>query len=93
MKTAAIQIGNSDDKLSQSDWSKFVEQMRFAVADSADALHFFAASEGSSPWQNACWVIEIDEGEIASFLCEIERIRKNYKQDSVAVLIGKAEFI
>jgi len=43
MKTITIQIGNSDDKLSQASWSEFVERARQLISVHSRVVHFFGA--------------------------------------------------
>lgn len=45
MKTATIQIGNSDDKLTQSEWSDFVSAIKDAVQRFSERIHFLAAQQ------------------------------------------------
>lgn len=90
---ATIQIGNSDDKLPQSEWSAYVNELASAIKGDGLQIHFFGSSEGSQPWQNACWVVAIRELEVAPMLAEIKRIRQKYRQDSVAFTLGDVRMI
>lgn len=94
MKTAVIQIGNSDDKLTQRDWSRFVKDVEFAVSASCGQIHFSGFSPGGEPWQNFCIVaqIDIDPGEdlLRGYLSELV---EKYKQDSIALMIGETKFV
>ena len=91
-KTVTIQIGNSDDKLTQREWSEYVEDVR-KIVEGLRGVHFFGAAPTYAPWQNAAWVIECDD-EVRVWLKEnVTKIRKEYKQDSVAWTEGTTEFI
>lgn len=94
MKTVTIQIGNSDDKLTQKEWCYFVD----AIKSSLDLnmwrdVHFSGGSENWKPWQNYCIVVAVDESEVKN-LCEVvSYVGKQYKQDSVAVTLGETRFV
>lgn len=91
-KTIAIQIGNSDDKLTQKQWACFALGIRDVVED-AIQIHFWGASLNYEPWQNLCCVCEVREGNLDNFLRRLSQIGKHYKQESVAVLVGDSQFI
>jgi hypothetical protein len=93
MKTVSIQIGNSDDKLSQNEWHKFVKKMKDIISEYAISVHFFGCSEGCRPWQNAAWVVDVEEPFILELKQEIAAEREYYKQDSVAVGVFDTEFV
>lgn len=94
MTTIYISIGNSDDKLTQAEWSKFQH-----AAD--DAVHMYAAkihgrwhSWPHDPWQNACWCIEIDSSAAASLRLHLAHMAFGYRQDSIAWAVAQVtEFI
>lgn len=90
---ATIQIGNSDNKLTQQEWSQFVDEIREATNTDGIETHFFASSEGSKPWQNACWVVAIRETEVEDMLKTVKKIRRRYKQESVAIVLGDVRLI
>ena len=95
--TATIQIGNTDDKLTQKRWSEYVDSVAAAVHKmilyNGAQAHFFAASCGTKVWQNACWVLEVVPESVLDLKCYLGDIRSRYDQDSVAFTIGEAEFI
>ena len=45
--TVTIQIGNSDNKLTQEEWADFVSAVSNAVSESEARVHFFAPSPGA----------------------------------------------
>lgn len=90
---ATIQIGNTDNKLTQQEWSEYVEAVHAATTVDGIETHFFASSEGSKPWQNACWVVAIRETELDPMLSSVKKIRKQYKQESVAIVLGDVRLI
>lgn len=92
MTTVALQIGNSDDKLTQKEWACFVLELR-ALVESTHQIHFWGASVNYEPWQNLCCICEVEDRILAVFLDTLTSIRARWKQDSVAVLIGQPQFI
>ena len=94
MKTMVIQIGNSDDKLTQKEWSDFVATIGNEIEDWAIKTHFFASSMGHSKWQNACWVVEVEEnGGLQALKVGLTEARVRFKQESCAITEGVTEFI
>jgi hypothetical protein len=93
VKTATVQIGNSDDKLPQATWARFVEETHAAIQGRAAGIHFAGAAASNAPWQNFAWVFEVEEGEIPSLTADLKKLRMAYGQDSVAWLEGETVFI
>lgn len=54
-----ISIGNSDDKLSQAEWSRFVTEVRDTFQYYDIQIHGEWFSLPDKPWQNANWCVEI----------------------------------
>ena len=93
MKPITIQIGNSDNKLTQLDWSLFIRRLDDFV-ELSGIVHFSGFSGGDKPWQNACWVITPYEQDDFDALREyVIVLRKEYRQDGVAWIVGETEFI
>ena len=89
-----MSIGNSDDKLTQAEWSEFITEIAVEVHGGAKAVHGAWFSGPSSRWQNAAWCIEFETGAAAQVAKErITRVRKKYRQDSVAWAVAETEFI
>ena len=88
MITATIQIGNTDNKLSQSQWAHFVADMKNAIEAHVYRIHFCGGSDWDAPWQNACWVCEVHDEVIDALTKAIKASRKRYKQDSASVTWG-----
>lgn len=104
-KTIYISIGNSDDKLSQSEWSNFVTETDILLTPRRpeDDPHYPVRhrhgnwrSLPDDPYQNACWCIEIDddEEESTNFLWdELAQLAMVYQQDSITWAEATTEFI
>lgn len=93
MKTITIQIGNSDDKLPQARWARFVEDIAVIISYRHCRIHFFACSAGGELWQNAAWVVVCSAEEAALLKAAITEMRGAYDQDSVAWTEGETQFV
>lgn len=106
MTTFVVQIGNSDDKLSQARWSRFISMTRNLVETMADEVHFVGTSFSNSPYQNACLVFTISPDGVAPAdvlrehdkrLEVLERalagLAYQFDQDSIALTPGITRFI
>ncbi len=92
-RTITIQIGNSDDKLSQSEWASFVMMMRTQILDHCDSVHFFGAPANWEAWQNVAWVFTCDYKKVSSLKTAVATVRAEFHQDSVAWTEGETQFI
>lgn len=97
MKTVTLQIGNSDDKLTQKEWAGFIGQVAELVADCAaesnGQIYFAGHSVATMPWQNAAWVFDLSAKQEWRFKSCIKSLRSAFVQDSVAFTVGKTRFI
>lgn len=101
-ETVAVLIGNSDNKLSQWEWSEFVTATKMAitmaVSDSFGGVPWFftGGSSYDAPYQNACFVFEIRSGvetkklKLRELLSQTAR---DYHQESIAILAGQSELV
>ena len=98
--TIYISIGNSDDKLTQADWSSFVldvdRAFEAAVRYEGARVHGRWYSLPTDPWQNACWCAEW-ANDLAHVLEALQRsligIARMYRQDSIAWAVARTEFL
>jgi len=93
MKTVVIQIGNSDDKLSQVSWAAFVLAVRTQILEHCRQVHFFGAPSNWERWQNAAWVFECDEEKIPALKLAVRDVRLCFDQDSIAWMEGETQFV
>lgn len=98
IKTITIQIGNSDNKLIQQEWSNFILDVNnliylSIIPTSNPSIYFAGGSEPSKPWQNYCWVFNTDQHVLNKIMSSLEEIKKTYRQDSIALTIGETRFI
>lgn len=94
MSTAVINIGNSDDKLSQKQWSEFVMKIQKVLHQWNMHIHFSGGSPSSAPWQNYCWVAEVRDEPLMHILRrDLSMICHEFRQDSIAITFGETEFV
>lgn len=82
-----ISIGNSDDKLSQREWAKFIANVETVIVEYAVDMHGNWYSQSDSPYQNACWCIQAPSdfpSLMTAFQDELMATAKEYRQDSIA---------
>lgn len=89
LTTVTIQIGNSDDKLSQSQWAHFCSAVKQQIEAHAFRVHFCGGSEADAPWQNMCWVIEIQPMNTNSLKDVLRNVANSYGQESIAWTSGE----
>lgn len=89
-KTVVVQIGNTDNKLTQADWANFYNRCNNLVSDYG-IVHFSGTSLPNSPWQNACFVIEMSSMDDLYYQLGI--LAKSFKQNNIALTIGDTEFV
>lgn len=89
MKTFTVLIGNSDNGLTQQQWSDFYHTTDRAIRRQALHIHFEGSSASAARYQNACWVFEIDlsedalETQLMFLRRELSSIASTYKQNSI----------
>jgi len=93
MKTITVSIGNSDNKLTQEEWARFCKIINSKHEYFANEIYFYGLSNPDSVYQNASWISSIDEESIEDFVDELTDVRKSFRQDSIAILVGETRFI
>jgi hypothetical protein len=90
-----IQIGNSDEKLTQAEWSEYIAAVNQNLQNWQPTIHFLGYSPPDAPWQNACWVFEVQDEElwIEQLKVELAYIARQFRQDSIALTLGYTEFV
>lgn len=92
--TISIQIGNSDNKLTQLEWSRFIVNIQIAINNYNCITHFSGGPPTFSEYQNYGWIIEINNLDFINNLKnDLIFIRKKYNQDSIAWTEGETKFI
>lgn len=91
--TYTVQIGNSDDKLTQKRWSDFLAKTSLAINRHATQIHFRGSSLPIDPFQNACWVFEMVERRFQYLDVDLSALCEEFEQDSIALTEGKTYFV
>jgi hypothetical protein len=91
--TVTIQIGNSDDKLTQSQWCDFVRIIESLIDTNGTRVYFFGGPPTYARWQNAAWVFEIAPENTERLKRLLIELRGKWGQDSIAWTEGETEFI
>lgn len=93
--TAVVQIGNSDDKLTQKRWAAFIVETAEVITSHAQGVHFSGASMADAPWQNHAWVFEISARDLrlSALQYDLTELAYDYEQDSIALTTGVTEFV
>lgn len=88
-----ISIGNSDDKLTQAEWSNFCIRTAAEVT-SYGQVHGAWFSLPHTRYQNACWCVEFKTGmDAAEARSVLRELCADYRQDSIAWANAHTEFI
>ncbi|WP_367139374.1 hypothetical protein [Saccharothrix sp. HUAS TT1] len=95
LPTVYVSIGNSDDRLTQAQWSRYAEQFVQTVRRHAVRVHGEWFSAPTAPWQNACVAFEIDLDGQAALRRTLTALRAEFHQDSIAwaVVRDQVEFV
>lgn len=93
MRTVMVSIGNSDNKLTQIEWSVFVAGVADTIQGQAEAIHFFGGAANWMPWQNVAWLFDIKEDNIEILKRGLFFEKQEWRQDSIAYLEGETVFL
>jgi hypothetical protein len=91
--TVHIAIGNSDDKLSQHEWSLYVQELRTTLRSFADVVHGVWFSAPDTAYQNCCVAVEVQPDLMDGLRAALLDLRRKYRQKSVAVNMSDTEFV
>jgi hypothetical protein len=99
--TVCVLIGNSDNKLTQGEWSDFVQETKLTITQSVsgpfDGVPWFftGGTAYDAPYQAACLVFQIRsciDSKVEKLKNRLSQVAKNYRQESIAVLMGHSGF-
>ncbi len=98
--TYYVSIGNSDDKLTQKEWSEFCQELRgffnYEQNSGAIQIHGIWYSASSSQYQNMCIAFvflannHVQVGDYEIFLAGLAKM---YQQDYIAFAKANTKFI
>lgn len=84
-KTVYVSIGNSDDKLTQREWSQFVLDTAVVLENFAASIHGSWFSGPTQPWQNACWCVEFQTASsLVAARQELGVLADRFRQEAIA---------
>jgi hypothetical protein len=88
-----VSIGNSDDKLTQREWSMFCLAVDEALSLTPKHGVWFSAQD--SAYQNACWCFDVDnDGKYAAMLkSRLAKIAAEFRQDSITWAVADTQFL
>lgn len=92
-QTYVVQIGNSDDRLSQKEWAVFYDQIERIIQQWGGEIHFSGASHTAAPWQNAAWVFNMRTRFREVLVDSLKDLCAQFRQDSIALTEGTTSFI
>jgi hypothetical protein len=78
-----VSIGNSDDKLTQAEWSAYAQSVRNLLRLRAREIHGEWYSAADSEYQNACFCVVLAD-DTPVIREELAEMRQAWRQDSVA---------
>ena len=84
MTIVYISIGNSDDKLSQTEWSAFHGSVAAVIRRGSGRIIGAWVSPSTDPWQNACWCVEVADQMRDWLRGRLANHALAYEQDSIA---------
>jgi hypothetical protein len=93
-----ISIGNSDDKLTQSEWSKYVSDLLSIVEFAGDRteggeIHGIWHSAPFSPFQNMVVCLQPAPDYVSNLRRLLAELARKYRQDSIAWAEATTTFI
>lgn len=94
--TIHVAIGNSDNRLTQEEWSNYFHEVDLLVHSSAPHVYGTWLSPSESPYQNACWGFELPHeaywNRDSVQVC-LREIAGRYRQDSVSWNESDTQFL
>ena len=93
--TVYVTIGNSDNKLTQAEWSDFVYAVGVEVELTAEDWEIYGEwhSLGNSQYQNAVFSAPIPEDRLDDLRLNLRELARRFKQDSIAFAVAKSELL
>lgn len=91
--TVVVLVGNSDDKLSQEKWARFIQGVYYELEGWGETIEFYGGSSFQARWQNACVVATMKGDIVAELKKSLARLCARYEQDSIAVVVGDTQFV
>lgn len=94
MKTVTVAIGNSDNKLPQSQWSQYCIDVAYVVKNHTSHVYAECYSLPNSAWQNAVFLFGATDAALGYLRWRLADLAKQYSQESIAMSVAEgAEMI
>lgn len=92
--TAYITIGNSDNKLSQQDWSAYCYLVEKLVQSYATHVFFMGYTLPNGDYQNACFSFATTPEVMTMIRGSLRNVARQFRQDSIALaVVGEVEMV
>lgn len=92
--TYYVSIGNSDDKLKQTDWALFQGSLLRTIQTYANVIHGVWYSSPMTAFQNMCIAFECCQPDrLTKIEDELSILASQYRQDSIAFAKAETKFI
>lgn len=88
-----IEIGNSDDKLTQREWSRFIAAVDSVIDSYSTRVFGRWFSSPESIYQNACFHFEVSGRVFNAMEEKLGVIAKRFNQSSIALTQGDTVFV
>jgi hypothetical protein len=79
-----VEVGNTDNKLTQAAWSNFWSMVNVAICCTNPEIYGTRESCSISPYQNACWHFSIDTDKVEGLKAALVNLARDFGQDSIA---------
>ena len=86
-------IGNSDDKLTQAEWSDFTHEFMVLIESAAERVHGEWYSLPQSRYQNCCVAFELTDEKEPALVFQLGLLCSKYRQDSIAWAQAEVTFV
>jgi hypothetical protein len=93
LMSVAVLIGNTDNKLTQAEWSKLCQDVRDVLAELSAVKHFSGGSDWDAPWQTGCFVVAMNRCNFEKLPERLLPLVNMYRQDSIAVFGGAVNLV
>jgi hypothetical protein len=91
--TVTVQLGNTDNKLTQQEWSSFITSVRVCLTAFNVTTHFQGGTREDAPYQNFCIVFNAKPETLPTLKHQVCMVGASFRQNSVAWTEGVTEFI
>lgn len=83
MITVYVSVGNSDDRLTQQQYSGFVSLVDKVLDARVSRIHGAWVSESAAAYQNACWCVDVPEDHVEFLRLDLSAVARQFRQDSI----------